>query len=116
MATQIDHQVYINFKADAGQGESSLQDCIFLARPHFWNKTVGVQSNKLKIGDSKTDFIIILGGKRQLQQVTIKGLNDGDSLISPSSNARNLGFTFGENFSVLWIIMLLRVAELPTFN
>ena len=91
-----DHQIYINFKPDAGPGEefalSCLQDCISEIR--LW-----MLSNKLKINDSKTEFII-LGGKRQLQKVTIQGLRVGDALISPSSNVRNLGFIFDQNLSM----------------
>ena len=69
-----------------------MQDCISEIR--LW-----MLSNKLKINDSKTEFII-LGGKRQLQKVTIQGLRVGDALISPSSNVRNLGFIFDQNLSM----------------
>ena len=62
-----DHQLYIGFKPDASAEEevtvTALQDCISEIRQ--W-----MLSNKLKINDDKTEFII-LGSRRQLEKVNI---------------------------------------------
>ena len=56
-------------------------------------------THKLKINDSKTEFLMI-GTKQQLEKVNITEIKVGDSLIKPVSSARNLGVIFDSNMSM----------------
>ncbi|XP_071847575.1 uncharacterized protein [Apostichopus japonicus] len=91
-----DHQLYIGFKPDSRAQEkfavTALQECISDVR--HWMLT-----NKLKINDSKTEFII-LGGRQQLEKVTISDITVGDAQITPCSKVRNLGVIFDEKLSM----------------
>ena len=56
-------------------------------------------SNKLKINDSKTEFLI-LGSKHQLEKVTVQGVKVGEKTIAPVKSVRNLGVIFDENLAM----------------
>ena len=91
-----DHQLYVSFQprnaADQDSAVSSLQNCI--AEVRAW-----MLVNKLKINDSKTEFLI-LGSKQQLQKVNIKGVQVGDENIEPVTSVRNLGVIFDQNLAM----------------
>ena len=55
--------------------------------------------NKLKINDSKTEFLII-GSKHQLNIITINSTRIGDSEIKPIASAKNLGVVIDNNLSM----------------
>ena len=55
--------------------------------------------NKLKINDSKTEFLI-LGTRQQLQKVHIQGLQVGSEQVVPVRLVRNLGVVVDENMSM----------------
>jgi hypothetical protein len=52
--------------------------------------------NKLKINDSKTEFLII-GGRKQLGKINIERLKVGEKNIVPVKSVRNLGVIFDEH-------------------
>lgn len=89
-----DTQVYLAF--DINKPEVALQklnSC--LADIRSWMIT-----NKLKINDDKTEFLI-LGSKNTLQKVgSSLELLVGNSSIKPSTSARNLGATFDKHMSM----------------
>jgi hypothetical protein len=70
----------------------SMEDCITDVRS--WMLT-----NKLKINDSKTEFLI-LGSKQQLRKITILGVQVGDDVICPVSNVRNLDVLFDKHLAM----------------
>jgi len=70
----------------------ALQDCINDVRQ--W-----MLSNKLKINDNKTEFLI-LGSKQQLEKVDIHGIWVGNEQVAPVSYVRNLGALFDENLAM----------------
>ena len=55
--------------------------------------------NKLKINDSKTEFIVI-GSKYWHGKVNITSITVGDTEVAPVSSVRNLGVTFDNNMSM----------------
>ena len=55
-------------------------------------------TDKLKLNDSKTKFLII-GTRKQLNKVCIEKISVGDSATTPVSAARNLGTLFDQNLS-----------------
>ena len=91
-----DHQLYVSFRpnhsGDQDSALSSLQDCI--AEIRSW-----MLVNKLKINDSKTEFII-LGSKHQLHKVNIPGVKVGDENIQPVTSVRNLGVIFDQHLAM----------------
>ncbi len=50
-------------------------------------------SDKLKLNDGKTDFFII-GTRQQLEKVNFDTFRIGDSYVTASSEAKDLGFWF----------------------
>ena len=91
-----DHQLYLAFKPDKVTDEdralSALQDCINDVRQ--W-----MLSNKLKINDKKTEFLI-LGSKQQLEKVNTHGIYVGNEQVAPVRHVRNLGALFDENLTM----------------
>ena len=55
--------------------------------------------NKLKINDSKTEFLII-GSKHQLNKITIDSIRIRDSEIKSIASAKNLGVVIDNNMSM----------------
>ena len=53
----------------------------------------GMLSDRLKLNDDKTEFIII-GTRRQLAKVNIDSLRVGDSTTTPASEVKFLGTWF----------------------
>ena len=56
-------------------------------------------SNKLKINDSKTEFII-LGTSQQLKKIKINHIKVGDTDITPVESVKNLGVVFDDNLKM----------------
>ena len=63
--------------------------------------------NKLKINDSKTEFLII-GSKHQLSKITIDSIKIGDSEKRPVTSVKNLGVLIDNNLSMESHISILR--------
>ena len=65
-------------------------------------------TNKLKINDSKTEFIVFRSPQLKCD---LSGLsvNVGESIITQSPKVRDLGVILQPNFSTLMIILLLYV-------
>ena len=91
-----DTQLYISFRPDSSMAEGlaiqSLQNAIADVRAWF-------VSHKLKINDSKTEFIII-GSRQQLSKVNIDSVKVGYSDIKPLKTVRNLGAWFDDTMSM----------------
>ena len=89
-------QLYVSFDPTAPDGLvnalSKLQNCITDIKN--W-----MCVNKLKLNDSKTEFVIAASDyyQRQLPDIT---LTIGDSCIKPSQTIRNLGAFFDSNMSM----------------
>ena len=56
-------------------------------------------THRLKMNDSKTEFLII-GSRQQLSKVSIDSITIGSSSVQPVSSVRNLGAWFDENLSM----------------
>ena len=52
-----------------------------------------MRQNFLKLNDEKTEFLLF-GSRQQLSKVSLPFITIGDSQITPSSQARNLGDIF----------------------
>ena len=84
-----DTQLYITFKSSQEPADScitTLEKCIQVI--HSWMKT-----NFLKLNNEKTEFLLF-GSRQQLSKVSLPFITIGDSQITPSSQARNLGVIF----------------------
>ena len=84
-----DTQLYISFKCkDPLESLTRLNMCISDIR-------VWMIKNKLKINDSKTEFIIFLSPllKQNLNDLSV---SVGDMQVSPSSKVRDLGVVFDQ--------------------
>ena len=80
-----DTQLYITFKSSQKPADScitTLEKCIQEMRQNF-----------LKLDDEKTEFLLF-GSRQQLSKVCLPFITIGDSQITPSSQARNLGVIF----------------------
>ena len=81
-----DTQLYITFKSSQEPADScitTLEKCIQEIRS--W-----MRQNFLKLNDEKTEFLLF-GSRQQLSKVSLPFITIGDSQITPSSQARNLG-------------------------
>ena len=81
-----DTQLYITFKSSQEPADScitTLEKCIQEIRS--W-----MRQNFLKLNDEKTEFLLF-GSRQQLSKVCLPFITIGDSQITPSSQARNLG-------------------------
>ena len=85
-----DSQLYLSFCPNA-----SVNQDVALARMEscFDDIRNWMLNEKLKLNDDKTEFLII-GTSQQLAKVTISSLCVGNSAITPTSSARNLGSWF----------------------
>ena len=84
-----DTQLYISFSPDKDtqeQNVSVFEACIQYVRS--W-----MCQNKLKLNDSKTEFLII-GTPRQVSKLNINDITVGNSVVRPSDTVRNLGVSF----------------------
>ena len=90
-----DTQVYLSFsphnKANDATALSNMENCKTEIRS--W-----MLSDKLKLNDSKTEFLII-GTSQQLVMVKIDRLRVGDSDVLPVSTASNLEVWFGSRLA-----------------
>lgn len=90
-----DCQLYVSFRPSENAFSSAisiLENCIEDIRK--WMFTF-----KLKINDSKTEFMII-GNRQQLSKVQIDSIKVGNDNIVPVSSVRNLGVMFDKNMSM----------------
>ena len=84
-----DTQLYITFKSSQEPADScitTLEKCIQEIRS--W-----MRQNVLKLNDEKTEFLLF-GSRQQLSKVYLPFITIGDSQITPSSQARNVGVLF----------------------
>ena len=87
-----DTQIYFAFKPhDSRQNILRIQSCIEDIR--LW-----MRDNFLKLNDSKTEFLVI-GSKHQKAKTDINHIVIGNSHITPSNEARNLGFIIDSDMS-----------------
>ena len=90
-----DTQLYITFKSSQEPAEScitTLEKCIQEIRS--W-----MRQNFLKLNDEKTEFLLF-GSRQQLSKVSLPFITIGDSQITPSSQARNLGVIFDSTMTL----------------
>ncbi len=83
-----DNQLYVSFQPDSMSEQLSavtvMENCIDDIKTWMLN-------DKLKLNDGKTDFLII-GTRQQLEKVNFDTLRIGDSYVTASSEAKDLGF------------------------
>ena len=90
-----DHQLYVAFSPNLesqNQAVTCLESC--LEDVKSW-----MISNKLKMNDSKTEFIII-GSHQQLAKIDLTTIMVGESRISAVDDVRNLGAYLDKNMSM----------------
>ena len=58
-----------------------------------------MRQNFLKLNDEKTEFLLF-GSRQQLSKVSLPFITIGDSQITPSSQARNLGVIFDSTMTL----------------
>ena len=90
-----DTQLYITFKSSQEPADScitTLEKCIQEIRS--W-----MRRNFLKLNDEKTEFLLF-GSRQQLSKVSLLFITIGDSQITPSSQARNLGVIFDSTMTL----------------
>ena len=88
-------QLYITFKSSKEPADScitTLEKCIQEIRS--W-----VRQNFLKLNDEKTEFLLF-GSRQQLSKVCLPFITIGDSQITSSSQARNLGVIFDSTMTL----------------
>ena len=90
-----DTQIYLPFNArDSGsidEAKKSMECCVRKIRS--W-----MRSNKLKLNDEKTEIVVVQ--PKHLKQEKLPDIKIGDSLITPSSHARNIGIIFDDTLSM----------------
>jgi hypothetical protein len=83
-----DNQLYVSFQPDSMSEQLSavtvMENCIDDIKTWMLN-------DKLKLKDGKTDFFII-GTRQQLEKLNFDTLGIGDSYVTASSEAKDLGF------------------------
>ena len=90
-----DTQLYITFKSSQEPADScitTLEKCIQEIRS--W-----MRQNFLKLNDEKTEFLLF-GSRQQLSKVSLPFITIGDSQITTSSQARNLGVIFDSTMTL----------------
>ena len=90
-----DTQLYITFKSSQEPADScitTLEKCIQEIRSLM-------RQNFLKLNDEKTEFLLF-GSRQQLSKVSLPFITIGDSQITPSSQARNLGVIFDSTMTL----------------
>ena len=85
-----DTQVYITFKVD-----SIIDQQTALARIQACIEEIRIRMilHKLIMNDSKTEFVIVVSSD-SVDKMFIDTITIGDSSVSPSGSARNIGFIF----------------------
>ena len=58
-----------------------------------------MRRNLVKLNDEKTEFLLF-GSRQQLSKVSLPFITIGDSQITPSSQARNLGVLFDSTMTL----------------
>ena len=86
-----DTQLYITFKP-AESCITTLEKCVQEIRS--W-----MRQNFLKLNDEKTE-VLLFGSRQQLSKVCLPFITIGDSQITPSSQARNLGVIFDSTMTL----------------
>ena len=82
--------LYLSFKPNSSSSQSEA-----IERMELCIKTIRAWmiTDKLKLNDDKTEFLII-GTRQQLSKVHIEKLSVGDVSVKPATVARNLGTWF----------------------
>ena len=82
-----DHQLYLSFSPNSTLSQENavqvVESCLLEVKE--W-----MISNKLKMNDSKTEFLII-GSRQQLEKVTFDRINVGDCVVKSLESVRDLG-------------------------
>ena len=92
-----DNQLYLAFKPCGRQNESLAKSCIERC---LTDVKVWMTVNKLKMNDSKTEFIII-GSKQNLAKVEMDSIDVGEIRIHAVDSIRNLGAFFDRNLNMI---------------
>ena len=90
----LNYHVHYTFKSSQQPADciTTLEKCIQEIRS--W-----MRQNFLKLNDEKTEFLLF-GSRQQLSKVSLPFITIGDSQITPSSQARNLGVIFDSTMTL----------------
>ena len=87
----------MSFRPDESSGSeralAAMSDCIRDLRA--W-----MISDKLMINDGKTDVLLLVGTRQQLQKVNINAITVGSSRVTPCTSVRNLGAWFDSQLTM----------------
>ena len=106
-----DTQLYITFKSSQEPADScitTLEKCIQEIRS--W-----MRQNFLKLNDEKTEFLLF-GSRQQLSKVSLPFITIGDSQITPSSQARNLGVIFDSTMTLKTSYCISNIVRVSSFH
>ncbi len=91
-----DHQLYLAFSPNS---TSLQQDAIKCMETCLCDVKQWMLANKLKMNDSKTEFIII-GSRQQLDKIQFDSIRVGDSVVKAVESVRDLGAYFDSTMSM----------------
>ncbi len=91
-----DHHVYLAFNPNSDVSQQNAIDCMesCLVDVKSW-----MVQNKLKMKDSKTEFIVI-GSRQQLEKVNIDSIKVGDVSVKAVDDVRDLGAYLDKTMSM----------------
>ena len=108
-----DHSLYTSFKAGDEQDEVSAFARLSLA---LTNSKQWMLSNKLKMNDDKTEFVVI-GSHRLLHKHNTESIAIGDSIVERSSSVKLLGVHLDQHLNLkMHISQKSRAAGLAMHN
>ena len=90
-----DTQLYITFKSS----QETADSCITMLEKCIQEIRSWMRQNFLKLNDENTKFLLF-GSCQQLSKVSLPFITVGDSEITPSSQARNLGVIFDSTMTL----------------
>ena len=90
-----DTQIYLPFNAKESK---SVDDSKKSVECRVEKIRTWMRSNKLKLNDEKTEIVIVQ--PKHLKQENLPDIKIGDSLITPSCHARNIGIIFDDTLSM----------------
>ena len=106
-----DTQLYITFKSSQEPADS----CITTLKKCIQEICSWMRRNFLKLNDEKTEFLLF-GSRQQLSKVYLPFITIGDSQITPSSQARNLGVIFDSTMTLKLKTHISNIVRVSSFH
>ena len=93
MGMNVSHMMTRSFTFHFKSSQEPADSCITTLEKCIQEIRSWMRQNVLKLNDEKTEFLLF-GSRQQLSKVSLPFITIGDSQITPSSKARNLGVIF----------------------